>query len=174
LTRVGTEAAGKLIAAAAVRRSFISGNLHQLWTHSTDTADQAASVAAAAGGFDAGEAYLAGLVHDVGRLAYEISPAAADLRRWEEAGFPATYAEFLISGTDHAAIGGEILKMWLFPEELVEAVKHHHRPELTASRLAAVLYAAEEPDEALPSCARDHAATKRLDIEEIPRARSAG
>jgi putative nucleotidyltransferase with HDIG domain len=171
---VGTEAAGKLIAAAAVRRSFISGNLHQLWLHSVKTAEQAVCVAAEAGALDNGEAYLAGLVHDVGRLAFEVSPAASELRRWEEAGFPATYAEFLVSGTDHAEIGGEILKMWRFPEELLEAVKHHHRPEATASRLASVLYAAEDMEESLPSCARDHTATKRLDIEEIPRAKSAG
>jgi HD-like signal output (HDOD) protein len=173
LTRVGTEAAGKLIAAAAVRRSFISGNLHQLWLHSAETADQAASVSVSAGGLDSGEAYLAGLVHDVGRLAFEISPAAASLHQWEESGFPPVYAEFLVSGTDHAAIGAEILKMWCFPEGLVEAVKYHHRPEATASRMASVLYAAEDPAESLPSCARDHSASKRLDIEEIPRARSA-
>jgi putative nucleotidyltransferase with HDIG domain len=173
LSRVGTEAAGKLIAAAAVRRSFISGNLHELWLHSAETADQAVFVAAEAGGLDLGEAYLAGLVHDVGRLAFQVSPAAVELRRWEEAGFPATYAEFLVSGTDHATIGAEILRIWRFPEELVQAVEHHHRPETTSSRLASVLYAAEDPAESLPSCARDHTASKRLDIEEIPRARSA-
>jgi HD-like signal output (HDOD) protein len=174
LARVGTIAAGKLIAAAAVRRCFVSGKLHRMWAHSLEAAESAVLIAAETQHVDAGEAYLAGLVHDVGRLGFELSPAAADMRGWQEAGFPYVYAEFLVSGTDHAAIGAGILKKWLFPDSIVEAVRYHHRPELTSSRLAAVLYAAEELEETLPSCARDNTASKRLDLETIRELRAVG
>jgi putative nucleotidyltransferase with HDIG domain len=156
-----------------MERAYASYGAKQLWLHALQTAEQTAAVAAEAGRLDAAEAYLAGCIHDIGRLAFAISPASEAVERWQRAGFPVTYAEYLTTGTDHAALGAEILKMWRFPEELVDAVEHHHRPELSRSRLTAALYAAEDLDESLPSCARDHTAAKRLDIEAVRRAGSA-
>ena len=44
-------------------------------------------------------------------------------------GFSFDVAEHIILGTDHAEVGGNILKQWSFPEELVNAVSWHHNPE---------------------------------------------
>jgi HD-like signal output (HDOD) protein len=174
LAGVGTIAASHLISAAALQRCFASDSLNQLWKHSFETGVNTVTVASEAKGVDASDAFLAGLVHDVGRLAYELTPAGAAIRQWQEAGFPVTYAELLASGTDHAEIGAETLAHWRFPERLIEAVRFHHRPEIAKSALAAALYAAEDPTESLPSVARDHAAVKRLEIAPSPRAQSAG
>jgi putative nucleotidyltransferase with HDIG domain len=174
LARVGTIAASHLISAAALKRCFASASLNQLWKHSFDTSANTMNVASEAKGVDASDAFLAGLVHDVGRLAYELTPAGAAIREWQEAGFPVTYAELLVSGTDHSEIGAETLAHWRFPERLIEAVRFHHRPEITKSALAAALYAAEDTTESLPSIARDHAAVKRLELAAFPRAQSAG
>ena len=173
LIRVGTVAAGNLIAAAAVRSCFASGKLHNLWTHSSETGQNAGKLASLSN-LDPGEAYLAGLVHDIGRLPFEISEAGRLVRQWEEADFPAVYAEMLATGTDHAEVGAEILTRWNFPDSIVEAVRFHHRPELVRSKLAAVLYAVEDVNESLPSVARDHAAAKRLEVDELPQVRAAG
>jgi HD-like signal output (HDOD) protein len=173
LARVGTIAAGRLIATAALKRCFASPHLNPLWQHSFDTSESAVVVAGEAKGLDSSDAFLVGLLHDVGRIAYELTPAGPMLRQWQEAGFPVTYAELLISGTDHAEIGAEVMKYWCFPERFIEAVRFHHRPELTQSTLAAAIYAAEDTGEGLPSIARDHAAVKRLELAAFPRAQTA-
>jgi putative nucleotidyltransferase with HDIG domain len=172
LMRVGTIAAANHIAAAAVRTCFASVKLHDLWEHSLQAAENAGALAGDSNS-DAGEAYLAGLVHDIGRLAFELSDAALGVRQWEESGFPTTYAEMLSTGADHTELGADVLERWSFPESIVEAVRFHHRPELVTSKLAAVLYAVEDINESLPSLARDHAAASRLEVEELPRARAA-
>lgn len=166
LARIGMIAAGKLIGAAGLRRYFLSGELHGLWVHSIAAAEAAAELSRETTGIHTGEAYLAGLVHDVGRIVFESSPAARYLRQWEEAGFPAAYAELLVSGTDHAALGAEVLRIWNFPPHLIEAVRFHHSPEKTESRIAALLFSAEDLTETLPSCARDFAAAQRLEMKE--------
>ncbi len=38
-------------------------------------------------------------------------------------------AEEEVLGWDHARVGGQILSIWNFPEDMVEAVIHHHHPE---------------------------------------------
>jgi HD-like signal output (HDOD) protein len=53
------------------------------------------------------------------------------------------FAEMLLCGFEHGAIGAEVLRCWTFPEHLIEAVLHHHHPELGDSLLAAALYLAE-------------------------------
>jgi putative nucleotidyltransferase with HDIG domain len=171
---VGTLSLASAISAAALQRCFASPGLNELWKHSCETGLSTAAVASEAKGVDASDAFLAGLVHDVGRLAYELTPAGEAIRQWQETGFPATYAERLVSGTDHSEIGAEILEYWRFPERLIEAVRFHHRPEISKSVLAAAIYAAEDTGESLPSIARDHAAAKRLEIAAFPRAQSAG
>ena len=77
LARVGTIAASHLISAAALQRCFASASLNQLWKHSFDTSANTVIVASEAKAVDGSDAFLAGLVHDVGRLAYELTPAGA-------------------------------------------------------------------------------------------------
>ncbi len=134
----------------------------QFREHAIQTAREASARAADIGGMSSGEAFLAGLVHDIGRLPMELSAAGSALEVWRESGFPVTYAELLATGTDHAAVGAEMLRGWGFPGSVIEAVRYHHRPELTRSPLAALLYSVEDPEEMLPSLARDHGAAKRL------------
>ena len=163
LARLGTITAARLIAAAALRPLVASAGLQQLWMHSLETAETAVLVAVETTGVDISEAYLAGLLHDIGRLVFATSSVAAEIQEWLEAGFPITYAEVLTAGIDHGELGGEILTHWNFAESIITAVRNHHRPELTGSRLAALLHMAENFDESLPSCARDHLASKRLE-----------
>ena len=174
LARVGTVAAAHMIATAALKRCFASATLHQIWQHSYDTGGNTVVVASEAKEVDGSDAFLGGLLHDVGRLTFELTPAADAIRVWQEAGFPLTYAELLVTGTDHAEIGAEVLAYWRVPERFIEAVRFHHQPEMTQSALASAIYAAEDVSETLPSIARDHAAVRRLELAAFPRAQSAG
>jgi HD-like signal output (HDOD) protein len=116
----------------------------------------AEQLAGRAAGIDPGEAYLAGLLHDIGRIALRATTLydAARLRGLEQSGCPAVYAEDLILRTDHAILGGQIAAMWRLPGHLARAIRQHHRPETATSPFAHVLYLAEyltDSQEDLPS-----------------------
>ena len=125
--------------------SCSSPSWKSLWPHSIGVADLAEQLAGRARGIDPGEAYLAGLLHDVGSIALLASSLydAARLQGLEQSGCPAVYAEGLILRTDHAVVGGLIAAKWRLPGHLVRAIRQHHRPETATSPLAHLLYLAE-------------------------------
>ncbi len=145
ITYIGLEACRKVLMAAAFQPLYASKDLHDLWKHSLAMADLAEHIASVCRGTEPAEAFLAGLVHDVGRLTFARLPRQDFLTysRLLEKGCEPVFAELTLAGFEHGAAGAEVLRSWCFPAHLVEAVEHHHRPERTESALAALLYAAE-------------------------------
>ena len=163
---IGTETARRVLLAAAIRGDFSSPQAHQLWNHSLDVA-QTAELVAACGKvqIDPSQAFLAGLIHDIGRLAFSIMPVAFQERfqRLTDGGCPPVEVEMCLSGRCHGEVGAETLAQWKFPAEVIEAVRWHHRPERSALPLSSLLYLAEfitESQEDLPSYVRMNAATR--------------
>ena len=145
ISQLGADAAMRLLMAASLRPAFASPPLYRLWNHSLVVAAAAQQLAASTGKADPGEAFLAGLVHDVGRLPIlELSRnLQMRLARLMEAGCDLVSAEVALCGMSHADIGELIMNRWRFPVELIAAVKNHHRPE-AHNPLAAILYMVEE------------------------------
>jgi putative nucleotidyltransferase with HDIG domain len=143
--RLGVPLARKVLLSACFAPMFASRALNDLWKHSQEIA-AAAYEAARHASFDPDVAYTAGLLHDIGRLVFKTGNAAsqAKLLTWKSDGFPGTYAETLTYGKDHAAVGAELLRNWELPKILVDAVEHHHQPEMSDSVLASLLFLAEE------------------------------
>jgi hypothetical protein len=84
-----------------------------------------------------------------------------------EGGCPPAYVERLLLGRDHGEIGAGLLAGWSFPDEFIDAVRFHHQPERSSSKLAALAYLAEfwsGLDEDLPSFGRVEACLSRLDL----------
>jgi putative nucleotidyltransferase with HDIG domain len=82
--------------------------------------------------------FLAGLLHDIGRLVLVSHfPGELDVVR-ADAGQYATLdeAERAILGIDHAEIGARLAGHWAFPESIVSAIWFHHRPALAAAEHA--------------------------------------
>ena len=159
VARLGFDTARKVVASLAMRPLLFLPKLASLWPHSIEVADLAEQLAARAKGIDPGESYLAGLLHDVGRIALLASTLydAARLQGLEQSGCPPVYAEGLILRTDHAVVGGLIAAKWRLPGHLVRAIRQHHRPETATSPLAYLLYLAEHlagAQEDLPSSLR--------------------
>jgi HD-like signal output (HDOD) protein len=77
------------------------------------------------------EAFIAGLLHDVGKLMlaanmaeqYQEAMAVAEARK-----LSLTEAEQLVFGATHADVGAYLLGLWGLPVPIVEAVALHHRP----------------------------------------------
>ena len=159
IVRLGFATAQRVIISAAMRPMFSSPRLLAVWRHSLEVADLAGQLAARTESVDPAEAYLAGLVHDVGSIALLAVPLydTARLQGLEYGGCPKVYAENLLLRTDHAALGAEIAAGWRLPEAMVSVIRYHHRPEKTENPLADLLYVAEHlggAGEDLPSAIR--------------------
>jgi HD-like signal output (HDOD) protein len=119
---------------AAVQLNGFS--IESLWTHSLAVASAAKTVAFYEGAdrklID--EAYVAGLLHDVGKLVFAVNlpqeyQQALDLAR--EHKIAMNVAEKQIFGADHADVGGYLLGLWGLPVPVVEAIVLHHSPNFT-------------------------------------------
>lgn len=75
-------------------------------------------------------AYLAGLLHDTGKLILFNIPEYCDkiTKRINEKKIPCHQAEFEILGTTHSEVGAYVLGLWGLPEPVIEAVAYHHYP----------------------------------------------
>jgi len=156
IAHLGTEITRRLLMALAVRPIFASASLKEIWKHSLGMAEFIEAFARSRQILDPEEALFIGLVHDIGRLATQAVPqtVAATFARLSEGGCPVTYIEQLLFGSDHAELGAAILSLFQVPEEIVEAVRFHHRPAASDSVLASVLYLGEYAagtEEDLPS-----------------------
>ena len=168
---IGVDVTRKVLLAATIRGNFASMRLHQLWNHSLDVAQAAEELTRyATTKMGASEAFLAGLVHDIGRLAFSIMPARYLERFYclTDGGCPPVQVELCLSGRSHAEVGSETLAQWKFPEWAVDAIRCHRSPERSSSPLASLIYLAEfvaDSDEDLPSFARLTSACRQAGID---------
>lgn len=107
-------------------------SIDDLWDHSRAVAALAGRIAEAEGGPRAApEARLAGLLHDVGRLALASREPATYrevLRLERDGGLAVPDAERRVFGATHAEVGAYLLGLWCLPPAVVEAVAWHHDP----------------------------------------------
>jgi HD-like signal output (HDOD) protein len=92
-----------------------------LWAHALATA-LAADEMREAKEPRGGAPFIAGLLHDIGRLVFHLTdPAAfARLGHWDEA------LERELYGVTHAIVGGVLVDMWRVGEGVAEAILEHH------------------------------------------------
>jgi putative nucleotidyltransferase with HDIG domain len=84
------------------------------------------------------EAFLAGVLHDVGRLVLASRCPELFAKAFatsNDAGIPLHAAEKTVFGVSHAEVGGYLLGTWGLPLEIVDAVLSHHerQPNPTAN-----------------------------------------
>jgi len=102
--------------------------LKPLWQHSMECALVAKRLAWVYRYEALDEAYLVGLIHDIGKLVIQqYFPDQYRQIQSKNAGeADPLKREKEILGLTHADIGGRVSKQWNFPESLVEAIAHHH------------------------------------------------
>jgi HD-like signal output (HDOD) protein len=106
-------------------------NMESFWEHSLACGISARIIAGYKGIQNTERLFVAGLLHDIGRLiVYSNVPLHA-----KNALLSAKYgdtllhkAEYEIMGFDHSKIGGLLLKKWKLPISLENSVRHHHSP----------------------------------------------
>jgi HD-like signal output (HDOD) protein len=117
------------------------------WMHSYITATISKKIAMDFGLEKSGEAFLAGLLHDLGisvvhRFMHSDFVNICDL---VSNGTPYLDAEKQILGIDHQVVGEILLKNWNIPELICNIVKNHHSPNLSqeAPVLSSVVHLAD-------------------------------
>lgn len=94
------------------------------------------------------EAFVAGLIHDIGKLAIYLAIPEKYSRMIQDSGlvtFGDHISEKRIFDVSHDEVGMMVLKRWRFPASLVEAVGFHHRiPEAgKKSELTLIVHVAD-------------------------------
>lgn len=145
ITYVGLDRTRRILTAAAFRPLFASRSLSQLWQHSLTVASWCESLARSTGAIDVEEAFLCGLVHDIGRLIMMTvsGEAPVSLQRFKERGCDPAFAELVLFGCGHASLGADVLSRWNFPEHVSLGIAGHHNLKRRPSRHAALLCLAE-------------------------------
>lgn len=92
----------------------------------------------ARGETDPMDCYIAGLLHDFGKVVFaqflsvEFMKSLATASNLEK---PLYLAEQEIIGADHAYVGALLAKKWQFAEPLVECIRDHHREDVETSAM---------------------------------------
>ena len=139
LIRIGARSAVELMLAEATSRMFPSNERWQrdLWAHSILVASYMRRLAPMVidARLDANQAYLAGLLHDIGRfLMFGMFPDAFEIVEDGAWGGPHDLleAEMQACGCTHTQLAYLAMTRWGLPQSLALAARDHHRDEIGA------------------------------------------
>lgn len=114
-------------------------DVEAFWRHSLQTAALARQLALEKGQAYIEEAFIGGLLHDMGRMVLsqklpdefeKIMNAAA------KTGVRLRQAEQVILGTTHSEVGSWLAQKWNLPAPLIDVIQFHHAPQSAPSREA--------------------------------------
>jgi len=172
LTRMGAQAIRSLVASLAVQRVFLptKPNEVRLWQHSVYAAFAAAQIAETASALevDPAEAYLVGLLHDIGRFVM-FEHAAPNLLKVDESHWETPEqlieADVEIYKFTHSELGFKACTHWRLPDSICEVIRLHHTPieaKIIAGSLDALLFCVQVADHLCLSLLQHD------DFEDIP------
>lgn len=138
-------------------------DMDRLWQHSQAVAYTARQIAelVTADEAVAHEAFTAGLLHDIGKVALALNLDAAYMRTLKVAandGQPTHEVERRLLGASHAEAGAYLLGLWGMPASVIEAVASHHLPAKELGRhfsAKTAVHLANALENAKPSLAAD-------------------
>ena len=164
---LGLETLGSLVLGHSLFRSQGSSatdnsSLEGLWRHCLRTATTARAIAQ----FErlprarAEEAFLAGMLHDVGRVVFATRSATT-------AGGLETPDQDMNAQAEahHAVVGAYLLGLWGFPSQIVEAVALHHTPSRRSDTGFGVTVLVHVADRLAHRCGAHLTSTEELGLE---------
>jgi putative nucleotidyltransferase with HDIG domain len=136
IVTVGFAALRKILIAASARTAYRVDDAiaQQLWAHALATALAADELAVVAGQPRGGDSFIAGLLHDIGRLVFHLS----DPEGYRSVIGKSEADEEAVFGVHHAAVGACLATQWGLDQTVSEAILLHHADDAAplARRLA--------------------------------------
>ncbi|MCD6169929.1 MAG: HDOD domain-containing protein [Candidatus Latescibacteria bacterium] len=134
---LGFDALKDLVFSISLLQMFSGGRAEQqslrkqFWQHSISCGASARFLAKKLGRRLPGESFVAGLLHDIGKLImsqywWEDFKRSLELAEREDLTFKE--AEEMTFGADHAEVGGWFAESWNLPAQLAETIYYHHSP----------------------------------------------
>jgi HD-like signal output (HDOD) protein len=145
LVRIGLNTAKLQILGLSLRSFYSAPDLQGIWDHSLQAVQAMRDLCDITGFAQVGEASLAALVHDIGRIALNAlgERFRNQYNQFRRAGELPAEIERLLCGASHSEIGADLLSRWNFGADVVEAVRYHHDPSNAKRRLSHLLYIVE-------------------------------
>ncbi|OGR05818.1 MAG: hypothetical protein A3K23_06100 [Desulfobacca sp. RBG_16_58_9] len=154
LLLLGTQELLKIIIASGATRLFSAPTpgyfteRRGLWRHSVSCALMADLLCRDLSLPDHAAGFTAGLMHDIGKVVLSLfveQKFNEIMTVVEQQGVSFQAAEKIILGVDHAEMGGEMARMWDFPDRLRLAITFHHldKPEAYTDDLILLVYLAD-------------------------------
>jgi len=133
---MGFRALGNVVLGASVRDVYARFGLTEkiLWEHSLGVSVAAGLLAERYAGVGRGEASVAGLIHDIGKVIMSNTLAdryALIMERTYEERAPSVEVERDVLGFSHTEVGALIARKWNLPVSLANVIEFDHTPDRT-------------------------------------------
>lgn len=145
VVRLGTRTIRSLVVAASTRTLFpadathVGVTGHELWQHSVECGLTSRRVASTVRYADPEEAFVGGVLHDVGKVVMLLNLSdeyRRVLKLQASSGSGSVAAEAAVLGFDHTMVGELLLDRWNMPDVLTACVRHHHDPDAAGEHAA--------------------------------------
>jgi putative nucleotidyltransferase with HDIG domain len=149
---LGFDSVRTMVTTAGIVNAFVASQLpkefdfENFWRHSLATGMCAKTLARFCD-VDPDQAFMAGLMHDIGKLVLARAHPEKFMEaiRYAEAqSCPISKAEKAMFDFDHAAVGAQLAKTWNFPVAIQRAIEEHESPSMPQERnsLVALIHVA--------------------------------